>query len=663
MKKILLTYFLALGVSASAQSVIFEDSFEGYTDFAIANVGNWTLTDVDLKTTYGFEGVQFPNSGVAKSFQVFNATTTNPPLAPSTISDWTARTGDKSMVAFASDAAPWNNDWLISPKIQLISGGAELSFYAKSCDTRYGDEKFKVYISTTGTAISNFTAISPEITTPADATWHKYTYDLSAYSGTTIYVAIQCTSQDQFGFAIDDFKVMSTIPATSAPNCATLTAPTNGNTSVAVNPSITLSWTAPTSGDSASSYDVYLGTTPNPTTLLGNFTTTSTKVTGLTPLTTYYWKVVSKNSIGNTNSCSEFSFKTADSNPPGCVTAITPAQGATGVKANITPISWQAPTTGGTPTSYDVYWGTAPGTLTKLGSTANTTVNITNTTYNTTYYWKITAVNADGSTTGCSEYSFTTEPNPFTPYCGPLKFELNFFGMTFDGTEAISLVNFAGINNQTNPNKEDAQHENFLDKVANVGKGGKYEIKLQGNTKGNYENRFAVFIDWNQNGKLDDANEIYEITTPLINSTGADSQVITQEIQVPANALTGTTRMRIKKIANDGDEDMDNLLNPCIGGSFGQAADYTVKVSNLAVSDISKVKVQAYPNPVTDILKITSNTNAKSVSVFDISGKKVLSQAANSTNTEINMSKLTSGTYVVIVDTETDKESIKVIKK
>ena len=31
-----------------AQTVIFEDSFETYTDFAIANVGNWTLTDVDL---------------------------------------------------------------------------------------------------------------------------------------------------------------------------------------------------------------------------------------------------------------------------------------------------------------------------------------------------------------------------------------------------------------------------------------------------------------------------------------------------------------------------------------------------------------------------------------------------------------------------------------
>lgn len=52
MKKILFSLCTA-GIlfsanTVKAQTVIFEDSFETYTDFAIANVGNWTLTDVDL---------------------------------------------------------------------------------------------------------------------------------------------------------------------------------------------------------------------------------------------------------------------------------------------------------------------------------------------------------------------------------------------------------------------------------------------------------------------------------------------------------------------------------------------------------------------------------------------------------------------------------------
>ena len=97
-------------------------------------------------------------------------------MTPTDTSDWTAKSGDKIMVAFAATSAPWNNDWLISPQIQLTAGlGATLSFWAKGCDAEYGAEKFKVLVSTTGTAVANFTAISPVVTTPSDATWHEYT--------------------------------------------------------------------------------------------------------------------------------------------------------------------------------------------------------------------------------------------------------------------------------------------------------------------------------------------------------------------------------------------------------------------------------------------------------------------------------------------------------
>lgn len=211
MKKILLlSLALSLGLM-NAQTTIFEDSFDTYTDFAISGVGSWTLTDVDLKTTYGFSGISFTNEGAAKSFQVFNSTTTNPAMTNSTSSNWSARTGSKAMVAFASDASPWNNDWMISPKILLGSTGNVVSFWAKSCDTTFGNEKFKVLVSTTNTNASSFTLVSANpVSSPADATWHQYTYNLDAYAGQNIHIAIQCVSQDQFGLAVDDFKVTTT---------------------------------------------------------------------------------------------------------------------------------------------------------------------------------------------------------------------------------------------------------------------------------------------------------------------------------------------------------------------------------------------------------------------------------------------------------------------
>jgi hypothetical protein len=218
MKKLLLSAAFFTSIGLNAQTTIFEDSFDTYADFAITNVGAWTLIDVDLKTTYGFSGITFANSGAAKSFQVFNATTTVAPLDPTATSNWTARTGNKHMVCFAADApAPaLNNDWMISPLVTLGTSGNVLTFWAKSCDTAYGLEKFKVGISA-GNTTANVTLLSTGnfITTPSTAVWAQYTYSVpAAFNGQAVYFSINCVSDDQFGFAVDDFKVTAQVLST-----------------------------------------------------------------------------------------------------------------------------------------------------------------------------------------------------------------------------------------------------------------------------------------------------------------------------------------------------------------------------------------------------------------------------------------------------------------
>lgn len=90
------------------------------------------------------------------------------------------------------------------------------------------------------------------------------------------------------------------------PNCATGHSPADLATAVARNP--TLTWTAPTS-PSASSYDIYIGTSPNPA-----FVTNVTSASYISPLlaanTTYYWKVIPKNASGSATGCIERSFTT-----------------------------------------------------------------------------------------------------------------------------------------------------------------------------------------------------------------------------------------------------------------------------------------------------------------------------------------------------------------
>ena len=219
MKKILLSLFLVSAVGANAQTVIFEDSFETYPDFAISNVGNWILTDLDGLPTYSVEqgtppvSVFFENVEAPMAFIVMNSTAAVPTLDPV---GWGGKTGDKCMAAMGAVPAPpinANNDYLISPQIALGTSGNTLKFWAKAISTDY-PEKFRVGVSTTGSAPTNFTMITPAAGVVPTTTWVEYSYPLDAYAGQNVRIAIQCVSVDAFSLLIDDFKVTATVLGT-----------------------------------------------------------------------------------------------------------------------------------------------------------------------------------------------------------------------------------------------------------------------------------------------------------------------------------------------------------------------------------------------------------------------------------------------------------------
>ncbi len=254
-------------------------------------------------------------------------------------------------------------------------------------------------------------------------------------------------------------------------------------------------------------------------------------------------------------------------------------------------------------------------------------------------------------------------------YCGPLNFEyIDPDDPVWNdlGDEPITLVNFAGINNTSgNTPYIGVSHEMFLSQTANVTTGNTYPITIKGNTVGFWTNVFVVFIDWNQNGVLNDAGEVYSVTQTLSNSTGLDSQQVTHNISVPTTALPGNTRMRVKKLYDD-DEFITDLNNPCVGGVYGQAEDYTVNVTagTMAVSEQSakNISLNIYPNPVENILYINSKSKIKSLHLTDITGKNVLKNINNTD--QLDVSQLTKGVYIIKIITEDGSEtSKKFIKK
>ena len=114
--------------------------------------------------------------------------------------------GGQRFGACFSATVPPNNDWFISPKIQLATGGS-FNFWVKSYTAAYGLEKYKVAVSTTTNNPSAFTFISGAAPLMADTLWTKKSFSLSAYDNQEVYVAIQCVSDTAFIFMIDDLEV------------------------------------------------------------------------------------------------------------------------------------------------------------------------------------------------------------------------------------------------------------------------------------------------------------------------------------------------------------------------------------------------------------------------------------------------------------------------
>lgn len=178
----------------------FSDDFESYEDFILEFLP-WTNIDVDGSTTYGMTDIDWPNAYDPQAFIIFNPSQTTP-----AVEDIIPHSGDKLAACFASTTPP-NNDWMITPMISVVDG-ASLDFWAKSYTDQYGLERFKVGVSTTGTDPADFTIISEGdyVEAPAED-WAEFTYDLSAYVGQSVYVGIQCVSNDAFILLVDDVTV------------------------------------------------------------------------------------------------------------------------------------------------------------------------------------------------------------------------------------------------------------------------------------------------------------------------------------------------------------------------------------------------------------------------------------------------------------------------
>jgi hypothetical protein len=95
---------------------------------------------------------------------------------------------------------------------------------------------------------------------------------------------------------------------------------------------------------------------------------------------------------------------------------------------------------------------------------------------------------------------------------------------------------------------------------------------------------------------------------------------------------------------------------------------YTLKVQLGTASrgeDLITERVSAFPNPVSDVvnIKIADLQGSAGIRVFDIYGRLVMQQTSSQSITPLNVSRLSSGVYMIRVMNGGKETVMKIVKE
>ena len=354
---------------------------------------------------------------------------------------------------------------------------------------------------------------------------------------------------------------------------------------------------------------------------------------------------------------------------PNCAENVSPTGSDVSFNNGAAAISWDAPSSGPTPTGYEIFWGTTSGDLTSIGviDAPATTVNITGLAYGETYYYSVVPQNGGSLAIGCTEYSLTIENAPipfstdFTNYPAGFSESTGPYGTPSATVTASSWATSDFLNDAT------------------LGKGAK--VNIYGTTRDeylisptfdlsagtHYLNIDAGITDWNGTGADADGMDVDDDYVALVFSEDDGASWSELYRWDSSSGLTNASQAMPEASISSTSSTAKFALYAYSGAS---GADYDFHITNFQVTTTTLGTATntlegftLYPTIVKEALNFRSQNNVEAITVFNLLGQKVFSGAPNTNNSSINLSKLRPGVYVVKVSAEGKTGSYKVIKE
>ena len=100
----------------------------------------------------------------------------------------------------------------------------------------------------------------------------------------------------------------------------------------------------------------------------------------------------------------------------------------------------------------------------------------------------------------------------------------------------------------------------------------------------------------------------------------------------------------------------------CADGVFSEVWSFTV-AGVLGINDQTIEGLVVYPNPAQDILNVEAASSISTIEIINILGQVMISEKTTSNNVQLNISKLSSGTYFARITAEDSTSIVQIIKR